>query len=103
MAFIVDEKPTFAGIGPYNKLIDRNPEDNLIAGEEIPCDGRPVEQMIFCSLSNTCGEAIGFETGSDRFSAFLLCVEIVLAPGKRFYPEGHLRAKWASDVRATLE
>jgi len=27
---IVDEKPTYAGIDPYNKLIDRNPEDNLI-------------------------------------------------------------------------
>jgi ABC-2 type transport system permease protein len=26
----VNEKPTFAGIDPYNKLIDRNPEDNLI-------------------------------------------------------------------------
>ena len=34
VAFIVDEKPTFAGIDPYNKLIDRNPEDNLIAVEE---------------------------------------------------------------------
>ena len=32
--FVVDEKPTFAGIDPYNKLIDRNPEDNLIAVEE---------------------------------------------------------------------
>ena len=31
---VVDEKPTFAGIDPYNKLIDRNPEDNLIAVEE---------------------------------------------------------------------
>ena len=30
---VVDEKPTFAGIDPYNKLIDRNPEDNLIAVE----------------------------------------------------------------------
>jgi ABC-2 type transport system permease protein len=29
----VSEKPTFAGIDPYNKLIDRNPEDNLIAVE----------------------------------------------------------------------
>jgi len=29
----VDEKPTFAGIDPYNKLIDRNPDDNLIAVE----------------------------------------------------------------------
>jgi ABC-2 type transport system permease protein len=27
---VVDEVPTFAGIDPYNKLIDRNPEDNLI-------------------------------------------------------------------------
>lgn len=27
---VVDQKPTFAGIDPYNKLIDRNPEDNLI-------------------------------------------------------------------------
>jgi aminopeptidase N len=30
----VHEKPTFAGIDPYNKLIDRNPEDNLIAVEQ---------------------------------------------------------------------
>src|SRR5262249_55567597 len=28
--FVVDEKPTLAGIDPYNKLIDRNPGDNLI-------------------------------------------------------------------------
>jgi hypothetical protein len=30
----VSEKPTFAGIDPYNKLIDRDPTDNLIAVEE---------------------------------------------------------------------
>jgi ABC-2 type transport system permease protein len=30
---VVDEKPTYAGVDPYNKLIDRNPEDNLIAVE----------------------------------------------------------------------
>ncbi len=34
VVLIVDEKPTFAGIDPYNKLIDRNPEDNLIAVED---------------------------------------------------------------------
>ena len=34
VVLVVDEKPTFAGIDPYNKLIDRNPEDNLIAVEE---------------------------------------------------------------------
>jgi ABC-2 type transport system permease protein len=28
--FVVDEKPTRAGIDPYNKLIDRNPEDNTV-------------------------------------------------------------------------
>jgi ABC-2 type transport system permease protein len=27
--FVVDTKPTRAGIDPYNKLIDRNPEDNM--------------------------------------------------------------------------
>ena len=32
--FFVAEKPTFAGIDPYNKLIDRDPSDNLIAIEE---------------------------------------------------------------------
>lgn len=32
--FIVNEKPTFAGIDPYNKLIDRNPSDNLIEIEK---------------------------------------------------------------------
>lgn len=31
---VVNEKPTFAGIDPYNKLIDRNPEDSLIAVQE---------------------------------------------------------------------
>jgi ABC-2 type transport system permease protein len=30
----VDEKPTFAGIDPYFKLIDRNPEDNVIEVEK---------------------------------------------------------------------
>jgi hypothetical protein len=29
ITFIVDQKPTRAGIDPYNKLIDRNPEDNM--------------------------------------------------------------------------
>ena len=28
--FVVDERPTRAGIDPYNKLIDRNPEDNTV-------------------------------------------------------------------------
>ncbi len=32
--FVVSEKPTFAGIDPYNKLIDRNPGDNLIEVEK---------------------------------------------------------------------
>jgi len=32
--FVVNEKPTFAGIDPYNKLIDRNPGDNLIEVEK---------------------------------------------------------------------
>jgi hypothetical protein len=27
--FVVDQKPTRAGIDPCSKLIDRNPEDNL--------------------------------------------------------------------------
>jgi ABC-2 type transport system permease protein len=31
--FVVNQSPTWAGIDPYNKLIDRNPEDNLIAVE----------------------------------------------------------------------
>jgi ABC-2 type transport system permease protein len=34
LEFVVDGKPTLAGIDPYNKLIDRNPDDNLIAVEE---------------------------------------------------------------------
>jgi hypothetical protein len=32
--FVVDEKPTFAGIDRYNKLIDRDPADNLIEVEK---------------------------------------------------------------------
>jgi hypothetical protein len=32
--FVVDEKPTVAGIDPYNKLIDRDPADNLIDVEK---------------------------------------------------------------------
>ena len=31
---VVDEKPTLAGIDPYNKLIDRNPRDNLVEVEK---------------------------------------------------------------------
>ncbi len=31
---VVDAPPTYAGIDPYNKLIDRNPEDNLIPTEK---------------------------------------------------------------------
>jgi ABC-2 type transport system permease protein len=31
--FVVNQSPTWAGIDPYNRLIDRNPEDNLIAVE----------------------------------------------------------------------
>ncbi len=31
---VVVEKPTWAGIDPYNKLIDRNPDDNLVEVEE---------------------------------------------------------------------
>jgi ABC-2 type transport system permease protein len=27
---IVNEQPTLAGIDPYNKLIDRNADDNMI-------------------------------------------------------------------------
>lgn len=34
LEFLVDSKPTLAGIDPYNKLIDRNPDDNLIEVEE---------------------------------------------------------------------
>jgi hypothetical protein len=34
LEFVVNEKPTFAGIDPYNKLIDRNPGDNLIQVEK---------------------------------------------------------------------
>jgi aminopeptidase N len=29
--FTVDRKPTFVGVDPYNKLIDRNSDDNLVA------------------------------------------------------------------------
>jgi len=32
---IVDKKPSFAGIDPYNKLIDRNSNDNLAAVEDV--------------------------------------------------------------------
>jgi ABC-2 type transport system permease protein len=32
--FVVDEKPTLAGIDPYNKLIDRDPVDNLTEVEK---------------------------------------------------------------------
>jgi hypothetical protein len=34
LEFVVDTKPTLVGSHPYNKLIDRNPDDNLIAVEE---------------------------------------------------------------------
>ena len=34
LVVVVDQAPDEAGFDPYNKLIDRNPEDNLIAVEE---------------------------------------------------------------------
>jgi len=30
LTFVVNEKPSRAGIDPYSKLIDRNPEDNVV-------------------------------------------------------------------------
>ena len=33
--FIVDEAPSKAGIDPLNKLIDRNPEDNVKSVETV--------------------------------------------------------------------
>ncbi len=35
IAFIVDQKPTRAAIDPYNKLIDRNPDDNMVDVSEM--------------------------------------------------------------------
>ena len=32
LEIIVNEVPTRVGIDPYNKLIDHNPEDNVLAG-----------------------------------------------------------------------
>ena len=32
--FVVDEQPVKAGIDPFNKMIDRNPENNLITAEQ---------------------------------------------------------------------
>ena len=29
LEFVVDQKPARVGIDPYNKIIDRNPDDNL--------------------------------------------------------------------------
>ena len=31
VTFLVDERPTKAGVDPFNKLIDRAPEDNVMA------------------------------------------------------------------------
>ena len=37
---VVDEKPVQAGVDPFNKLIDRNPEDNLTSVEAGPAADR---------------------------------------------------------------
>ena len=34
--FVVPERPVKAGIDPYNKLIDRTPEDNVRAVDVKP-------------------------------------------------------------------
>jgi ABC-2 type transport system permease protein len=34
LEFVVDEQPVKAGVDPFNKMIDRNPENNVIAAEE---------------------------------------------------------------------
>jgi ABC-2 type transport system permease protein len=35
LTFTVDERPTHAGVDPYNKLIDRNSDDNVKTVTEI--------------------------------------------------------------------
>ena len=41
---IMDEKPVFAGIDPYNKLIDRDSDDNLRPVDEITEAARPASE-----------------------------------------------------------
>jgi hypothetical protein len=31
VTLVVDRKPAFVGVDPYNKRIDRNSDDNLVA------------------------------------------------------------------------
>jgi hypothetical protein len=34
ISLVVDRAPKFAGVDPYNKHVDRNSEDNVIAVDE---------------------------------------------------------------------
>ncbi len=36
---VVDEEPTQAGIDPFNKLVDRNPDNNLVRASEAEAEG----------------------------------------------------------------
>jgi len=42
--FVVDEQPVKAGIDPFNKMIDRNPDNNLVAVEQ-GAPGKIPEEM----------------------------------------------------------
>lgn len=60
---VTDERPLFAGLDPYNKLIDRNSDDNLarvtiVAGEAEGTDAAPEEEP-------DAAAAGGDEAGSD--------------------------------------
>ena len=59
VVFVVDEKPTFAGIDPYNKLIDRNPEDNLIAVKNKSRPRTPRRLSYLCVMVKTPSHAAG--------------------------------------------
>jgi hypothetical protein len=37
---VVDEEPKKAGIDPFNKLIDRNPDDNIVSVSAGPAPER---------------------------------------------------------------
>ncbi|MNE54404.1 hypothetical protein D3C80_1491800 [compost metagenome] len=51
--FIVKEKPVFAGIDPYNKLIDRTPDNNICNFGIVP------------KVPNLSEKEVRFDMGSD--------------------------------------
>jgi len=64
ITIITDERPLFAGIDPYNKLIDRNSDDNLLRVVD-ESDADDASETDAGNNDETDDTGNGAEAGSD--------------------------------------